>query len=104
APLALRLTLGPMLLAHGIQKLLGLGAAGAGFEQMGFSPGLLWATVVMLAETLGGVALILGFFTRVGAFVNLVSQVVAMLVVHAPQGFFVTPERIGMEFTFVNTG
>jgi putative oxidoreductase len=104
APLVLRLTVGPMLLAHGIQKLLGLGAAAAGFEQMGVAPGMLWATVVMLIELLGGAGLILGLFTRFWAFANLVVQVVALLFVHLPQGFFIGPERTGIEFTLVNSG
>lgn len=104
APLALRWTLGPMLLAHGIQKAVALGATATGFEQMGFSPGALWAPLVMLAELVGGAALILGLFTRVFALINLISQLTALLVVHLPQGFFISPERTGIEFTLVNSG
>ena len=103
APLLLRLTLGPMLLAHGLQKLFNMSASAAGFEAMGFAPGMLWVTPVMLAETLGGAALILGLFTRLGAAANLISQLVAMLLVHLPNGFFMG-EQPGIEFTLVNAG
>ena len=50
-----------------------------------------------------GAAIILGLFTRLGAFVNLISQLVAMLLVHLPNGFFLG-ERPGIEFTLVNAG
>jgi putative oxidoreductase len=109
APLVLRLTVGPMLLAHGLQKLFGLSAAAQGMEAMGVAPGMLAAVAVGLVEGLGGAALILGFFTRFAAFANFVVQLVAMLVVHLPNGFFLnwsnTPNvGHGIEFNLVNLG
>lgn len=109
APLVLRLTVGPMLLAHGLQKLFGLSAAAQGMDAMGFSPGMFFAVVGGLIEAVGGAALILGFFTRLGAFANFVMQLVAMLVVHLPNGFFLNMSGApnvghGIEFNLVNLG
>jgi putative oxidoreductase len=101
APLVLRLTVGPMLLAHGLQKLFGLSAAAQGMEAMGFSPGMAFAVVGALIETLGGAALILGFFTRLAAFAAFVMQLVALLVVHLPNGFFMPN---GFEYNLVILG
>ena len=104
APLALRLSLAAIFLAHGIQKLLGLGAASAGFEQMGFSPGALWAPLTAALELLGGLALALGFFTRAAALLLLCSQLVALFLVHLPNGFFLKPEGNGIEFNVALIG
>ena len=107
APLVLRLAIGTMLLAHGLQKLMGTSAAAAGFEAMGFTPGMLWMIPVALAEAVGGAAILLGFFTRFFAFVNLIVQLVGMLLVHLPNGFFLASQPgqgNGIEFTLVNSG
>lgn len=101
APLALRLSLGAVFLAHGFQKLLGLGAAAAAFESMGFSPGLLWAPFTAALETLGGLALVLGLFTRIAALLLLLSQIVAAIAVHLPNGFFLPT---GVEFNVALIG
>ncbi|WP_373044923.1 DoxX family protein [Vulgatibacter sp.] len=105
APLVLRLTVGPMLLAHGLNKLLGFSAAVQGFTDMGIVPASFWVGLVGLVETVGGAGLILGFFTRLSALANFVVQLVALLVVHLPNGFFVLgPGGPGFEFNLVNVG
>lgn len=104
APLALRLSLATVFLAHGIQKLLGLGAAAGAFEAMGFSPGMLWAPLTAALEVVGGLALVLGFFTRAAALALLASQLVALFLVHLPNGFFLKPEGNGIEFNLVLIG
>ncbi len=101
APLALRLSLGAVFLAHGIQKLLGLGAAAQAFEGMGFSPGVLWAPLTAAIELAGGIGLLLGLFTRLAALVLLCSQLVAAIAVHLPNGFFLPA---GFEFNLVLIG
>lgn len=63
--LVLRISLGLIFLAHGLQKLSGLEGIVKWFESIGLPP--LLAYVVATIETVGGACLILGFFTRVAA-------------------------------------
>lgn len=93
APLLLRLTLGLVMLPHGLQKTLGLfggyGFAGTyGFftTQMGV-PSVV-AVLVILAESLGALGLIFGFLTRLGALGIAANMLGAILLVHLPNGFF----------------
>lgn len=60
---------------------------------MGFAPGIFWAVIGGLVETLGGAALLAGLFTRLAALVLFLMQLVAMLVVHLPNGFFMGAEK-----------
>lgn len=62
--LALRLVLGAIMVRHGWPKIKDLRAAGTDFAGMGFRPGLFWATIVAIAEFIGGLALLGGFFTQ----------------------------------------
>ena len=93
-PLCLRIAIGAIFLAHGSQKLLGwfgghgLAATGQMFGQMGFQPGIFWATIVACTEFFGGLAVLLGFSTRLAAFLIGMVMLVAMLKVHLPNGFF----------------
>ncbi|MGH6933902.1 MAG: DoxX family protein [Dongiaceae bacterium] len=72
AALLLRLSMGIMLIAHGFYlKIFVFTMAGASgfFESIGLPGWFAW--VVMLYETIGGIALILGVFTRwVSAFLG----------------------------------
>ena len=63
--LLIRIFAGLSLVMHGYPKLFGGTAANAAFfEQAGFRPGLFWAIVVGLTETLGGLCLAAGLLTR----------------------------------------
>ncbi len=92
--LCLRLALGVIFTAHGSQILFGwfdgpgLAAMGQGFSQMGFQPGVFWATVTGATEFFGGLGLLLGVGTRLAALLLGVVMLVAMLKVHLPNGFF----------------
>jgi len=92
--LCLRIAIGVIFLAHGSQKLFGwfggpgLAAMGDAFSQMGFQPGLFWAAVAGASEFFGGLTVLLGFATHVGAFLIGMVMLVAMLKVHLPNGFF----------------
>ena len=89
----LRVMLGIAFLPHGAQKVLGW-YGGHGFQATLSSftdkmhiP-LIFALLAILAESLGAIALIFGFFTRVAAFGIAVVMAVAIYMVHGHNGFF----------------
>jgi len=89
----LRLALGFVFFAHGAQKMLGwfggFGFSGtmAFFTKMMHLPAPL-AFLAIAAEFFGGIGLILGFLTRVGAFGIGMNMLVAVALVHHNFGFF----------------
>ena len=91
--LILRVTLGVVMFPHGAQKLLGW-FGGYGFsgtmnmftEKMGIPAAL--AFLVIMTEFFGSLGLILGFLTRLAAFGVFCIMVVAIAMVHWPNGFF----------------
>ena len=91
--LILRVTLGVVMFPHGAQKLLGW-FGGYGFsgtmhmftEKMGIPSAL--AFLVIMTEFFGSLGLIVGFLTRVAAFGVFCIMVVAIAMVHWPNGFF----------------
>jgi putative oxidoreductase len=89
----LRVALGIVFFMHGSQKMLGW-FGGFGFSgTMGFFTHQMkipapFAFLAIAAEFFGGLGLILGFLTRIAAFVIAVEMFVAVAMVHAPNGFF----------------
>jgi putative oxidoreductase len=81
---------GIVFLLHGGQKLFvwGFGGVAAFRGEIGIPAPMLAAVVVTLVEFLGGLALLLGLFTRWVAIPLAVDMVVAILTVHLPNGFF----------------
>jgi putative oxidoreductase len=63
--LVLRVSLGAIFLAHGLQKISGMNGIVQWFASIGLPP--LLAYVVAAIETIGGAFLILGLFTRLAA-------------------------------------
>lgn len=97
----LRVVVGAVFFVHGFQKLflMGFGGVADMMEGIGVPAPGLFAVVVTLVELLGGLALILGLFTRLAAVSLAVDMLVATLTVHMPNGFSV--QNGGYEFTLV---
>ncbi|HAO80982.1 MAG TPA: hypothetical protein DCQ92_18835 [Verrucomicrobia subdivision 3 bacterium] len=93
APLIARLTLGFVMFPHGAQKMLGWfggdGFSGTmnSFTQQMHIPAAL-AFLAIMAEFAGSLGLITGLLGRIAAFGIAVNMTVAILTVHATNGFF----------------
>jgi putative oxidoreductase len=93
----LRVAVGIVFVAHGGQKLfvLGFGNVAGFMGKIGIPAPMLAAIVVTLVEFLGGLALILGSFTRWAAALLAIDMLVAIPAVHLKAGFFLPA---GFEF------
>jgi putative oxidoreductase len=89
----IRLVIGPLMAAHGAQKLFGwfggYGLAGTGgfFEGLGFRPGRFFAATAAGIEIVGGVLIALGLLGPVGPALLVSVMVVAAISVHWPNVF-----------------
>lgn len=88
----IRVIVGLAFFMHGWQKVFSFGFAGVGgfFGSLGIPAAGFFAVVVSLVELLGGLALILGLATRLAGLALAVDMLVALFVVHLPNGFFVS--------------
>ena len=98
AALTLRIALGIVFLAHAGLKVFVFTPAGAAqfFGSLGLPPALAYLTIA--AETAGGIALILGFFTRWVALALIPVLLGAIAFVHGPAGFFFNNPKGGWEY------
>lgn len=78
-----RLTLAIVFIGHGVQKLMGLDMVVGFFGTLGL-PGWL-AGVVAIVETLGGLAMLLGIYTKWAGYALAVIMVGAVLTAHGGQ-------------------
>ncbi|MFA7286520.1 MAG: DoxX family protein [Patescibacteria group bacterium] len=85
AVLLVRVTVGAVFIAHGVQKLGALGMVGGFFTSLGL-PAVL-ATVVAVVEVAAGVAVLLGIATRIAALGIAVIMVGAIFFVKFSLGF-----------------
>jgi putative oxidoreductase len=85
-----RIMVGVVFLAHGLQKLLVFhygGVAGM-LHQMGIPAPGVSAALLITAETLGGLLLLTGLYTRLAAIPVGFTMIVAITQVHLRHGFF----------------
>jgi putative oxidoreductase len=114
-PTLLRLAVGVVFLAHGLQKLLGIWG-GPGItgtvrlvQGLGFGYAYPLAALLIVTELAGGVLLVLGWGTLWVTLALLVDMGIAVWKVHYPNGFFMnwalTPGKgHGVEFNLVLIG
>ncbi|HWJ17843.1 MAG TPA: DoxX family protein [Geobacterales bacterium] len=98
AALLLRVSLGALFLAHASLKLFVFTPAGTAqfFGSVGLPPALAYVTIT--AELLGGIALVLGLWTRVVAIALTPILLGAIFTVHGTAGFFFDNAHGGWEY------
>ncbi|MFW6078382.1 MAG: DoxX family protein [Gemmatimonadota bacterium] len=96
----LRIAVGVVFLAHGIQKAVLWGVAGGVpfFREAGIPLAQVAAPLVTVVEVLAGLALLLGYRARFAAALLAVVALTALVTVHLPHGFFLPN---GVEFVLV---
>lgn len=103
----LRGGLGVDFVAHGSQKIFGawggFGMSGTAkfFDSLGAHPGMLWAVLAAIVEFGGGVAMLLGLFTRVAGVAIAVDMLLAIALYNAGHGFFTETPTDGWEINYL---
>jgi putative oxidoreductase len=101
ALLGLRLILGGVMLAHGINHIIGGGKiAGTGrwFASLGMKPGIVHAWLASLTEVGAGIMLVLGLITPLACAGVLGVMLVALITNHLKNGFFIFRPGEGYEY------
>ncbi|WP_255654609.1 DoxX family protein [Cohnella sp. REN36] len=94
--LIIRVVIGLLFAAHGMQKLAGwfgghgLQGTGGFFESIGIKPGVAMALLAGLAELVGGLLFALGLLTWVGAVLIIATMLIAVFKVHGRNGIWAT--------------
>lgn len=101
ALLLLRVILGAVFIAHGLEKFIVSGIDGTArqFSAWGIPQPRLFAWFAGLGEVIGGAMLIIGLLTTLAAGVLAIEMIAAIVMVHVPNGFFVAEG--GMEYALV---
>ena len=88
--LPLRIVVGLVFLMHGAQKLFVFGPGGTAdiMGKLGLPLPFVCATIVIVVELLGGLAILLGMFARLAGALLAFEMVVAILVARVHGGFF----------------
>ncbi len=101
ALLGLRLILGVVMLAHGLNHIFGGGKiAGTGrwFASLGMKPGVLHAWLASVVEVVAGIMLVLGLLTPLACAGVLGVMLVALVTNHLKNGFFIFRPGEGYEY------
>jgi putative oxidoreductase len=106
ATVPLRLALGVGFIGHGAQKVLG-SFNGPGFAKFTsfqapfpfMRPAWLWMAAAAIGELVGGILVLLGFLTRLGAFLIVCVMLTAIIAMHWPK--FFAPEGIELPMAFL---
>jgi putative oxidoreductase len=104
ALLVLRVVLGIVFLAHGINHLVGGGRiAGTArwFESLGMRPGIVHAWLASVTEVASGVLLIVGLLTPLAGAGVVGTMLVAWVTNHLRNGFFIFRPGEGYEYVMV---
>lgn len=101
ALLILRVTAGITMAYHGYNKTRGLAGTAKWFESMGMRPGALHARLASTTEMAAGLGMAAGFLTPLtgAAFIGL--MLVAGIVAHRKNGFFIFSKGEGWEYTMI---
>lgn len=92
APLAVRVIVGVIMIAHGAQKLqAGPANFGQGLAGMGVPLPVLTGYAVTFAELIGGVLLVVGLFSRLAALLLTANLTGAIFLVNIDVGFLTPP-------------
>ncbi len=105
--LLIRLGVGAIFMVHGIMKLTNIEGTTGFFGGVGIPMAGLMAWVVALVETLGGLGMILGVFTKLGGVLLAFTMLIAVVMVKFPKGGFMASEfeiilllaALGISFT-----
>ena len=101
-----RLVIGPLMAAHGAQKLLGwfggygLKATGEFMTQLGFAPGRPFAAAAAITEVVSGLLITVGFLGPVGPALMLSVMIVAAVSVHLRNGVFAAQNGIELPLLY----
>jgi putative oxidoreductase len=101
ALLILRVAAGLTMAYHGYNKTKGLAGTAAWFESMGMRPGRIHAPLAAFTEMGAGLGMAIGFLTPLtgAAFIGL--MLVAGIVAHRNNGFFIFLKDQGWEYTMI---
>ena len=106
AMLVLRVAVGGVLLAHGVNHIVGGGKiAGTArwFESLGMRPAIVHAWLASLTEVGAGVLLVVGLLTPLAAAGVIGVMLVAWITNHRGNGFFIFRPGEGWEYVMVLT-
>lgn len=101
ALLVLRCGVGAVMLAHGVNHIVGGGrieGTGRWFESLGMRPGRLHAWLASLAEVVGGALLVLGLLMPLAGASVVGVMLVAWITNHRGNGFFIFRPGEGWEY------
>lgn len=99
----LRVVIGVIFIAHGLPKITGgIGGTAGFFGQLGIPAPTLAAWFIALLETVGGLAILVGFLTTPIAALLGIHMLTGIILVHAPNGFYVIgPGQGGIELNLL---